>query len=62
MQFQISEAYCPRCRKPVTIATIEPHPTRADIAHHNYQCEDCGPVLTRAVSLKAGKSLPSQTA
>ena len=31
MQFQIRET-CPRCRKPVTVATVELHPTRNDRA------------------------------
>jgi hypothetical protein len=27
---------CPRCRKPVKLAVIEPHPTDRDLAIHNY--------------------------
>jgi hypothetical protein len=60
MQFHIGEAYCPRCHKPVAVASIERHPTRPDIAHHNYECEACGPVLTRAISLR-GDSSSDQT-
>ena len=62
MQFQISGVYCPRCHKPITVATVEPHPTRPDIAHHNYECEACGPVMTKAVSMKPAKASPTQTA
>jgi hypothetical protein len=53
MQFLIRDANCPRCLKPVYIASIEPHPTRTDIAHHNYECIDCGPVFTGTLSLLA---------
>ena len=37
-------------------ACNEPHPTRTDIALHSFECMDCGPVRTRAVSLRADKS------
>jgi hypothetical protein len=57
MQFQVSET-CPRCGKPVSLAIVEPHPTRTDIALHSYECVDCGPVRTRAVSLRADRSPP----
>jgi hypothetical protein len=42
MQFQISET-CPRCGKPVSVATVEAHPTRTDIALYSFECLDCGP-------------------
>jgi hypothetical protein len=51
MQLQVTDAHCPRCHKPITVATIERDPTRNDIAHHTYECADCGPVMMRAVSL-----------
>jgi len=57
MQFQVSET-CPRCGKPVSLAIVEPHPTRTDTALHFYECTDCGSVRTRAVSLRADKSPP----
>jgi hypothetical protein len=60
MQFQVSEI-CPRCRKPVTLAIVEPHPTRTDVALHSLECADCGPVGTRAVSLRADRSPPELT-
>jgi C4-type Zn-finger protein len=57
MQFHVSET-CPRCRKPVRLATIEPHPTRTDIALHSFECAECGYVRTKDVSLRADKSPP----
>ena len=53
MHFQIRDAKCPRCSRPVYIATVVRHPTRADLAHHNYECADCGPVTTKILSLRA---------
>jgi hypothetical protein len=44
---------CPRCRKPVKLAVIEPHPSDRDLAIHNYHCVDCGPVRARIIPLKA---------
>ena len=43
---------CPRCRKPITQAEIEPHPHRADYALQNFQCADCGIVKTKIYALK----------
>jgi hypothetical protein len=47
---------CPRCRKPVTLSVIEPHPTNRDLAIHNFNCVDCGPVKAKIYSLRPGKS------
>jgi hypothetical protein len=47
---------CPRCRKPVTLSVIEPHPTDRDLAIHNFNCVDCGPVKAKIYSLRPGKS------
>ena len=55
MQFQVSET-CPKCGELVTIATVEPHPTRGDLALHNYECERCGPIRTKLIPLLADKS------
>jgi hypothetical protein len=52
MQFQISNTSCPRCHEPIKYATVEPHPTRADLVHHNYECTNCGPVMTKVISLR----------
>jgi uncharacterized Zn finger protein len=57
MLFQV-RATCPRCGKPVTLAVVEAHPTRTDIALHSFECMDCGAVRTKAVSLRADKSPP----
>jgi transposase-like protein len=59
MLIEVTDTNCPRCRKPIRFAAIEPHPSRSDIAHQNYQCEDCGPVLTKVISLRPDKPGPS---
>ena len=46
---------CPRCRKSIRQTTIDLHPTNTDIALHNYECADCGPVKTKIISLKSKK-------
>jgi hypothetical protein len=33
-------------------AVIEAHPSRSDIALHNFYCADCGPVKTKVLTLK----------
>jgi hypothetical protein len=48
---------CPRCRKPLMQGVVEAHPSRRDLALHNFQCADCGPVRTRLTpktDLRAG--------
>jgi hypothetical protein len=45
---------CPRCRKPVQLDVIEPHPSDRDLAIHTYHCVDCGPVKAGIIPLKAG--------
>jgi hypothetical protein len=55
MQFHVSEI-CPQCKKPVSVATVEPHPTRSDMALHNYECVDCGAVRTKLIRLQLDKS------
>jgi hypothetical protein len=57
MQFQVSET-CPRCGKPVSLAIVELHPTRTDLALHSFECIECGSVRTRAVPLRADKPPP----
>jgi hypothetical protein len=39
-------ARCPKCRKPVRLMLIEPHPKWDDVAYHVFGCARCGPVLT----------------
>jgi uncharacterized Zn finger protein len=55
MHFQIRQP-CPRCGKPVSIAIVERHPTRTDIALFSFECMDCGSVRMKALSLCANKS------
>jgi hypothetical protein len=62
MHFQIRDAKCPRCRKPVSVATIVRHPTRTDIAVRRYLCWACGPVMTKVVSLERVKRANVQPA
>jgi ribosomal protein S27AE len=50
MQFQIQET-CPRCGKPVVVASITPHPARPDRALHSFECAKCGPVRTTEILL-----------
>jgi hypothetical protein len=45
---------CPKCRKPVKLAVIEPHPTRRDLSLHNFECADCGFVRTKIFPVKPG--------
>jgi hypothetical protein len=53
---------CPKCHKPLMQAMIEKHPTRTDLAVHNFHCADCGPVKSRIFSLIPGKSAPELAA
>jgi hypothetical protein len=53
---------CPKCHQPIWQTTIELHPSRPDLAIHNFRCADCGPVKTKIVSLNPGKSSPELAA
>jgi hypothetical protein len=53
---------CPKCRKPVRLAVIEPHPSRRDLAIHNFECADCGLVKAKIYSLKPGAPAPELAA
>jgi hypothetical protein len=33
-------------------AVIEAHPSRRDLALHNFHCDDCGPIKTKIISLE----------
>jgi ssDNA-binding Zn-finger/Zn-ribbon topoisomerase 1 len=52
---------CPKCRKPTMQAVIELHPSRNDLAIHNFYCADCGPVKTKVISLTPAAQ-PSEVA
>jgi hypothetical protein len=43
---------CPKCRKPLGLAVIEPHATRRDFAVHRFDCADCGRVKTKILFRK----------
>jgi len=53
---------CPKCHQPVILTVIELHPSRPDLAIHNFQCADCGVVEGKIVSLKPGKTSPGLAA
>ena len=44
---------CLRCRKPLKLTLIEPHPSDRDLAIYNYHCVDCGAVRAKIIPLKA---------
>jgi hypothetical protein len=46
---------CPKCLKPIELSYIEAHPSRDDIAVHNFVCGDCGTVKTKIISLRLDK-------
>lgn len=46
---------CPKCREPIRPATVEQHPTRRDLAIHNFQCATCGIVKTKVLFRKPAK-------
>ena len=51
-----------KCGKPITQTSVELHPSRRDLALHNFQCADCGPVKTKIISLKPDEPSPEPTA
>jgi hypothetical protein len=50
----VPEAF-PICGKAITVAVVEPHPTHPETELHTYRCEDCGPVKTTSVRLRASR-------
>ena len=50
--------FCPKCRKPLLQGVVEAHPSRRDLALHNFQCADCGPIKTKNISLKPSEPPP----
>jgi len=43
---------CPKCGKVKMQSVIEAHPSRPDLALHNFYCAGCGPIKTEVLSLK----------
>ena len=48
-------------RKPIRQTIIELHPTRRDLAVHNFVCADCGPVRTKIISLRPRVPTPNRS-
>jgi RNase P subunit RPR2 len=48
---------CPKCHKPLMQGVVEAHPSRDDLALHNFECADCGPIKTIILSLTPKKDL-----
>ena len=46
---------CPKCRKLITFAAIEPHPTRRDLAVHKFKCGNCGATKTKILFRKSSE-------
>jgi hypothetical protein len=53
---------CPRWRKPVKVAEIDPHPSRPDLAVYTYHCVDCGIVSGKVMPLTSKKLPPDLAA
>jgi hypothetical protein len=53
---------CPKCRKASMQSVVEAHPSRLDIAFHNFEYADCGPIKTTVISLKPGEPPPGLSA
>jgi len=49
---------CPKCAQPTMQAVIEAHPSRRDLALHNFHCDDCGPIKTKIISLEPRAQAP----
>ena len=43
---------CPRCRKPIKLALVEPHRTRRDLSVHKFECANCGSVKIKILFRK----------
>jgi hypothetical protein len=46
---------CLKCRKPLKPGVIRPHPIRADLAVHSFECTNCGAVKTKVLFRKQSK-------
>jgi hypothetical protein len=43
---------CPKCRKPLKLAAVDPHPTRHELATHKFRCTSCGRMTTKILYRK----------
>ncbi len=46
---------CPKCRRPIKLAVIEPHAINSDLAVHKFKCSNCGLVTTKTLLRKESK-------
>jgi hypothetical protein len=51
----------PRCGKSNLQAVIEAHPSRSDIALHNFNCAECGPAKPKSHLIEAACALGWRT-
>jgi hypothetical protein len=42
---------CPACLRATTLSVIEPHPTRAGLEIHTFNCDRCGPLKSRVIEI-----------
>jgi hypothetical protein len=33
---------CPKCRKPIKLTSVDPHPRNRELALHEFKCANCG--------------------
>ncbi len=39
---EMLQAICPKCRKPIGVSVIVPHPSFQDLDEYVYRCQRCG--------------------
>jgi hypothetical protein len=42
---------CPACLRATTLTVIEPHPTRAGLEIHTFNCNQCGPTKCKVIEV-----------
>ena len=40
---------CPKCRKPLKLAAVDPHPIDPELAVHKFECISCGRVTSKVL-------------
>jgi hypothetical protein len=43
---------CPKCRKPIKLAAVGPHPNSRELAVHRFECSSCGRMTTKILYRK----------